>query len=66
MGITKDIRTGNMNMKEALNKWDAPHRRVNEWLREYHSGAYSGLPDFYTQEQLKSMKKLPGGGRPLN
>ena len=65
MGIAKDIRIGKMNIKEALLKWDAPRRRVNEWLREYDAGAYSDLPDFYTQEELKKMKKLPGGGRPL-
>ena len=65
MGIAKDIRIGKMNIKEALLKWDAPRRRVNEWLREYDAGAYSDLPDFFTQEELKKMKKLPGGGRPL-
>jgi len=65
MGITKDLRVGGMNMKAALQKWDAPRRRVMQWLKEYDSGAYAELPDYYTQEELKAMKKLPGGGRPL-
>ena len=54
-----------MNIKEALLKWDAPCRRVNEWLREYDYGAYAELPDYYTQKELKTLKKLAGGGRPL-
>ena len=45
MGIAKDIRLGKMNIKEALLKWDAPRRRVNERLREYDAGAYAELPD---------------------
>jgi len=65
MGITKDIRIGGMVMKAALEKWNAPRRRVMEWLKEYDTGVYAGLPDYFTQEQLKTMKKLPGGGRPL-
>ena len=65
MGITKDIRVGGMVLKAALEKWNAPRRRVMEWLREYDSGVYSELPDFFTQEQLKSMKKLPGGGQAI-
>ena len=65
MGITKDLRDGGMPMKAALEKWKAPRRRVMEWLKEHDAGAYAELPDYYTQEQLKVMKKLPGGGRPL-
>jgi len=65
MGITKDLRLGGLNMKAALEKWGAPRRRVMQWLKEYDSGAYAELPDYYTQEELKAMKKLPGGGRPL-
>jgi len=65
MGIKKDIGIGGMAMKAALEKWNAPRRRVMEWLKEYDTGVYAGLPDYFTQEQLKTMKKLPGGGRPL-
>ena len=65
MGITKDIRLNGMTIKAALEKYDAPRRRLMEWLKEYDIGAYAELPDYYTQEELKKLKKLPGGGRPL-
>ena len=51
MGITKDIRIGGMVMKAALEKWNAPRRRVMEWLKEYDTGVYAGLPDYFTQER---------------
>ena len=65
MGITKDIRLNAMPIKAALEKYHAPHRRLTEWLKEYDCGAYAVLPDYYTQKELKNLKKLPGGGRPL-
>ena len=44
MGITADIRLNSMSTKEACEKWNAPRRRLRQWLHEYDEGDYAGLP----------------------
>ena len=65
IGLTSDIRLGNMTPKEACTKWDCPRTRVKEWLAEYDQGMYSNLPSMYTQDELKNMFRVKGGGRKL-
>ena len=48
-----------------MKKWDAPRRRLSQWLKEYDAGLYSNFPTLYTQEELKKMFRLKGGGKKL-
>ena len=63
LGVCEDIRKGDMSFKDAMKKWSAPQRRLSQWLKEYDAGAYSNLPSLYTQEELKKMYRLKGGGK---
>ena len=54
-----------MSFKDAKKKWDAPRRRLFQWLKEYDAGLYSNFPSLHTQEELKKMYRLKGGGKKL-
>ena len=51
MGITQDIRISGMGIKAACQWNNAPHRRLDQWHREYDCGAYAELPASLTQEE---------------
>ena len=53
ISFCEDVRVGEMPLKEALKKWNAPRRRAREWLNQYDTGKYAGLTTVYTQEELK-------------
>ena len=63
IGTCEDIRKGNMPFKDAMKKWKAPRRRLSQWLKEYDAGLYANFPTMYTQEELKTMYRLKGGGK---
>jgi len=63
IGFTTAVRETGLTVKEACDKFKAPRRRARVWLQEYDRGDYSNLPSLYTQEELKKMYRLKGGGR---
>ena len=43
ISFCEDVRVGEMPLKEALKKWNAPRRRAREWLNQYDTGKYLNL-----------------------